>query len=229
MKLIEFIKKFFHFVSSIKATIVLLNIVFFILIFQVIIKSDLFYIVLQTYVQNNFKESKYLTQYIEDLRIANFYGKDKFNEIMSKETVTESDRFWSYNPIKNRDVYSEFEKIKDKNDLEKVINLFIDLDNFYFDLINWKYKYDRENAFYKLKHILEKYRCQIHIIVEKHKIDWHITIVPSIKGLVYETLYYTQTINDKMLVGKNRLEVINNHGNFFLQILVADKCIKQKL
>lgn len=225
----ERIKKIFNFIASIKASIILLNIIIIIFISQIVIKSDLFYIILQTYVENNFKESKYLTKYIENLRMENFYGKSEFDEKMQNINSISTDKYWSYTPIKNRDVYSEFkEKITNKNDLRNAINLFKDLDNFYFDLINGKYTYDKENAFYKLKEILEKHKCKVHTLETKYKINWHKTIVSSVNGLVYETLYYTQTVNDKMLDGRNRLEVIMRYGDYFLQILMPDKCVDIK-
>lgn len=219
------LKKVFEIIGSIKSLVMLLNITIVAMFTMVLIKNDLFYIILQTYVQNNFKDSTYLVKYIENSRIANFYGRKEFDEKIKSLNDNYTDKYWSYNLIENRKIYSELKlKINNKNDFIKMVEFFNDLDNFYFDLINSKYKYNKEAAFYKLKEILEKYRCEIYNIVSKYGLDWSKTIVSPVNGLVYESLYNTQTVNDEMRNGMNKIFIINGYGQYFLQILMPDKC-----
>lgn len=221
----KYIKKIFNFIGSIKAMLILFNMMIIIFISLMVIKSDLFYVISQTFVENNFKESKQLVKYIENARIENFYGdRPKYDKNMNN-----INDFWSYTPIKNRAVYFEFkEKITNEDDLKKVMDLFNDLDNFYFDLLNYKYKFDKEGAFYELKKLLENHKCKIYQLEKKYKIDWHKTIVSSVNGLVYETLFYTQIVNGKESENENRLDVIMRKGSYFSQILMPDKCIDLK-
>ena len=71
----KFIKKIFNFIGTIKAILILFNMMIIVFILLMVIKSDLFYVIAQTLVENNFKESKQLVKYIENARIENFYGE----------------------------------------------------------------------------------------------------------------------------------------------------------
>jgi len=240
-KIVNFIKNIFNILSSVKLLLISINMLILFGLVVGLLNYDIFYVSLESYIEEKLPKSAKLIKYIEQARLDNFYNNsDAMMRIeRDQEKFEKKGSYWTYNLSSNRDIYKILNDANmSKEDLLYMRSFYGDLNDFYFDLINYKYKFDRQRAFYDLKDILNKHACKPVEIHNKYskKLDWHKTIVNPIYGLVFETLFFTQSINDEFLEKlkkesqlNEKLVVVSAYGTYFLTQLFEESCKQDML